>query len=497
MSTCDCMEEFDVIVIGAGAGGLVVAIGASKMKKKVLLVERGHWGGDCTNFGCVPSKAIIASGESLALIKDEQLGVKTELSKTDTAGVLERVRNIRAKIRHHEEPEALTKLGLQVADGIAHFMTPNSICVEQKEGKKEYMGKKFVLACGSHPFIPKIAGIDKIPYLTNETIFDLKTVPKTLAVIGGGPIGCELAQAMQHLGASVTLIHKHETLLAKEPKQAAEVLHERLKKAGMNFKLGYEPQKLEKKDSKIIIHLKKGTKQETVEADALLLSVGRRPNLKELDLDKAQVAYTDKGVVTNAKLQTSQKHIYAIGDVTGPPFFTHLAENHGRTVLRNIAIPFFQKKRSQQPIPRVTYTDPEIASIGLLKEEAFEKYCEKSIAVYNVPFSEVDRAITQSREEGFLEIVTKKWSSKILGATIVGPRAGEMVAELSVAIYFGIPLRKLADIIHAYPTYNLAIRKAGRFLVAKNHYTNHFKFFRERTWKITVLIGKDFCHLSY
>ena len=452
------MEEYDLIVIGAGAGGLVVANGAVKSGKKTLLIERGHWGGDCTNYGCVPSKSIIASAEALALIKDKNLAVNNKISDSTNADVFNRIREIRAGIRHHEEPEALKAAGLHVAEGSAKFIDKNCIEVDQKE---KFYGSTIVIAAGSRPFVPKIEGLDKVPYLTNETIFELKQTPKSMIVIGGGPIGSELAQAMQRLGSKVTMIHKHSLLLAKEPKKAAEVLHKKLTEEGMTFKLGVEPIKVEQAGQNIAVDLKQGDKIERIEAEALLISVGRRPNVEDLQLEKAGVEYDEKGIKTKRTLQTSQKHIYAIGDVIGAPFFTHLAENHGRTVLRNIIFPWIKQSRSDQPVPRVTYTDPEIASIGMLANEAIEKYSENSIAVYTVDFKEVDRAITQSREEGFVEIVTKKWTSKILGATIVGPRAGEMLAEISLSIYFGIPLRKLASIIHPYPTYSLAIRRAA------------------------------------
>ncbi len=317
--------------------------------------------------------------------------------------------------------------------------------------------KQIVIATGSSPFIPPINGLDKTPFLTNETIFELKEIPKSLVVMGGGPIGCELAQAFLRLGSKVSLIHSHTELLNKEETCAQEIIAAQFKSEGISLHLGMGVKEVTYHDNQFQIFLENGQK---FESEAFLVSVGRKPNVSSLNLKAAGVNYTDKGIPVDAYGRTNQSHIWAVGDVVGIPFFTHWAENQARSVLTSLLLPFPFKKKidKNQSIPRVTFTDPEVASIGLSEKEASQHY---NIATYTVPFSQVDRAITTGKTEGFIKIVTKKWSSKILGCTIVGPRAGEMLGEISLAMYAGISLRKLSALIHPYPTYNGAIRKAA------------------------------------
>ncbi len=446
------MKTYPIIVLGAGAGGLVVAIGATKAGKKVLLVEKGNYGGDCTNFGCIPSKSLIASAHSAACIKGGQdLGLEFSSKSMETRGALDRVRKIIEEVRFHEEPNALNKMGLETLTGTAKFVDPHTLEIN---GEKIY-GKQIVIATGSSPFIPPVKGLENTPFLTNETIFDCKEVPKSLVILGGGPIGSELAQAFLRLGSKVTLIHSHTELLNKEDPLAQEILASQFKVEGMKLILGTNVRKVTYQQNSFYLDLEDGT---TLESQALLVSVGRRPSVSSLNLEAAGIVYTDKGIKIDAYGRTSQSHIWAVGDVTGAPFFTHWAESQGRAVLTSLLLPFKKKFQSKEQIPRVTFTDPEIASVGLSEKEASSRY---TIATYTVPFSNIDRAITAGRTEGFVKIVTKKWSSKILGCTIVGERAGEMIGEVLVAMHAGIPLRKLADIIHPYPTYNLAIRKAA------------------------------------
>lgn len=442
----------DLIVIGAGAAGLVVAIGAAKAGKKVLLIEKGSYGGDCTNFGCIPSKSLIASAKAAHAVKHaSDLGIQIDRPSVEGKGAFKRVREIVAEMRSHEDPAALKALGVETETGTASFQDSRTLLVNEKK----VQGKQIVIATGSYPFIPPIEGLEKNPFLTNETIFDLEEVPKSLLFIGGGPICSELAQAMARLGAQVTIIEQQE-LLAREDEEARHVLMKTFQKEGISLELGNAPQHITYANRQFVV----STETKTLEADHLFIGVGRRPHLQELALDRAGIEWSENGIVTNAYGQTSKNHIWAVGDATGPPFFTHYAENQARTVLKNLLLPF-RVKKSRQAIPRVTYTDPEVASIGLLTNEALEVYGAKKLAIYTIPFSEVDRNITNGRTEGFVKIITKKWSSQIIGATIVGPRAGEMLMEISVAMLTKTPLRKLSNLIHPYPIESLAIRKAA------------------------------------
>lgn len=460
-------NNYTIVVVGAGAGGLVVAIGGAKAGKRVLLIEKGNYGGDCTNYGCIPSKSTIASALAAhKILESEAVGVTHSCDRIDAERALERTRSIVSKIRSHEEPEALREQGVETLTGSASFVDTNTLEVKLGDGTTTRVkGDNIVLATGSHPRIPDIEGIDDVPVMTNETVFGMRTVPKSLIMIGGGPIGCELAQAYHRLGAHVSIVHRHQHILNKEEKSAQEVIENVFMKEGIALYTGHQPVSLTKNGEMIQLQLrdKESGQTKTIEATHLLVSSGRIPNLSSLNLDAAGVKYTNKGITVDEYGRTTVPHIWAVGDVAGRAIFTHLAENEARTVLTSILLPGIFKKKldHKQALPRVTFTDPEIASLGLTEEQALEKYGKKRIATYVVPMADVDRAITTGRTEGFVKIVTKKWSSQILGAVIVAPRAGEMLMEISVAMYSGTPLRKLASIIHPYPTYSLAIRKAA------------------------------------
>lgn len=450
------MKKYDIVVIGAGAGGLVVAIGSAKAGKKVLLIEKGHYGGDCTNFGCIPSKSLIAAAKYAHALKTaDHLGIQPLKCAFTAQEAFKRVRQVIQEIRSHEDPQALKALGVKTLTAKAQFQDAQTV----QAGQDTVTGKKIVIATGSHPFIPPIEGLEDTPYLTNETIFDLEAPPKSLLFVGGGPIGCELAQAFARLGSEVSLVESQLRILAREDGDARQVIQSAFEQDKISLHLGYRTQKVAYKNNLFTVTLK-GKETRTLEVTHLFIGVGRRPTLENLKLERAGIQFTEQGIQTDAYGRTSQSHIFALGDAAGSPFFTHRAENQARTVLKNLLLPF-HSKISTQPIPRCTYTDPEVASIGLSESEAKEKFSEKKVALYKIPFSEVDRNITMGRTEGFVKIITKKWSSHILGATIVGPRAGEMLMQISTAMMQKMPLRKFSKLIHPYPIQSLAIRKAA------------------------------------
>lgn len=458
--------HFSLIVIGAGAGGLVVAIGAAKAGKQVLLIENGNYGGDCTNFGCIPSKSLIASAQVAHVVKRSQAyGIKFNLSGFNADGALVRTREIVQEIRRNEEPESLAKKHVETRTGVASFVDSKTLRIELTNGGvEEVTGDNIVIATGSHPYIPSIPGLMNTPFLTNETIFNLEKIPDSLIVMGGGPIGCELGQAFSRLGSKVSIIQHGSQLLAKEEGEAAQLIQAAFNREGISTFLDHEVENVAYVDQRFALALKgKGQTSIKIEGTHLLISTGRKANTESLNLDAAKIKKNQKGIEVDTCGRTSQPHIWAVGDVAGRALFTHMAENEARSVLTNLILPWpFKKKEDwKQAIPRVTYTDPEVASVGLNENEAKQKYGAKKIASYYVPFTEVDRAITTGHTEGFVKIVTFKWSSKILGATIAGPRSGEMLPEITLAMQSGIPLRKLAALIHPYPTYSLAIRKAA------------------------------------
>lgn len=409
------MKKYAIIVIGAE--GLLVALGAATAGKRVLFIERD----EC---GYIPSKTLFANARSPI-----------------------------AKRR----PEALKKLGVSTLCGAFHFKSSHILEVIDTEGKSHTVkGRTIVLATGSSPHIPLIAGLQGAPYLTNETVFSLKEAPKTVAILGGGPIGCELAQTFSRLGSKVHLIHRHEALLAKEEPRAQELIADIFQKGGITLHFNDTITYVKHEDNRFDLTLSKGELQ----ADALLIACGRQPNISELNLDAAHVRHSASRIPTDRFARTNQKHIFAIGAVRGGPFFTHLAENQARSVLSTLLLPF-PKKLDTQPLPRITFTDPEIASCGLSTKQAQQLYPAASLKTYTVDFADLDRALFEDRTEGFISIVTKKWSSKILGVTIAAPYAGEMLTTITLAMQHNIPLRKLSKLIFPYPTWNIAIRTAA------------------------------------
>ncbi len=457
------MEKYDVIVIGAGACGLVVANGAVAFGKKVLLIENENWGGDCTNFGCVPSKSIIASSKiSHAAKFCTTLGLD-KCSFPDAEHVLKRVQDIVSSIRKHEEPDALRKKGIFTLTGRAHFVDSHTLCVIQSdESQSNVQGKYIVIATGSYPRIPDIPGLVNTPFLTNETIFSLSAIPKSLAILGGGPIGSELGQAFLRLGSKTTLIHSHPHLLEREERVAQSLIEKQFLSEGMELELDAKVQSVTFDQNLFTLLVFTNGKTKQIQTEKLLVASGRMPNIQELNLQNAKINFSSSGIPVDCYGRTNVSHIFAIGDVTGPPFFTHRAEHEARAVLTTLILPFwFKKKIDNQAIPRVTYTSPEIASIGLSEEDAEKSYGKKNIAVYHFPLEKVDRAITQSETMGFFRVVTKKYSSQILGATLVAPNAGDMLPIISLAMYKKIPLRQLASLIFPYPTYALGLRQTA------------------------------------
>jgi len=470
--------HYPIIVIGAGAGGLVIAIGAARAGKRILLIEKGPFGGDCTNYGCIPSKSTIAAAAVAHQINTaHNFGIDLSNPEFKATRALARTRTIVNEIRSHEEPTQLKEMGVDTLIGSAAFIDAHTLNVTLGEGMcLQVKADQIVIATGSHPAIPSIPGIDTVPYLTNKTIFDLCEIPTSLAIVGGGPIGCELAQAYQRLGAHVSIIHRHSHLLNKEIPLAQLTIEEIFRKEGIDLYLESEPLEVANQNGQVCIRLN----DKEIKAAHLLISAGRLPNIDALNLNDAGINFTKRGIIVDRFGRTNKKNVWAVGDVTGRAIFTHIAENEARTVLTSLLLPCFLKKKLdlKQPIPRVTFTEPEVASIGLCTYTADKVYGQHKIATYTLPLSEVDRAITTGQTDGFVQVVTKKWSGKILGATIVAPRAGEMLMEISTAMYGGLSLRKLASLIHPYPTYSLAIRKIADQWLTKTIVPTLKKFFK-------------------
>jgi pyruvate/2-oxoglutarate dehydrogenase complex dihydrolipoamide dehydrogenase (E3) component len=447
---------YNVVVIGAGTAGLVTAAGTAALGGRVALIERNKMGGDCLNFGCVPSKALISSARLIQQIREsEKWGLDRSEPQFEFEKVFERMRARRAKIAPHDSRERFESLGVDVFHGEARFVSPHEVEVD---GQK-LRAKNFVIATGSRATVPKIEDIDKVHYFTNKTIFDeLKERPDSMIVLGGGPIGCELGQVFSRLGVKVAIVQQGTQLLPREDVDVAEFMHNRFTVEGILVRLKAASKRVSMRDGKVALEF---VDTESITADAMLIAAGRTPNLRALNLEATGVDYDARGVKVNTYFQTSQPHIYAAGDITNSLKFTHTADFTARIVVRNILMPFqFLRQRVDwSVVPWCTYTDPEVAHVGVGENEAQQKNIEYDL--FFVPLEDVDRAVVESEEAGFAKILTAKGSDKILGATIVAPRAGDLLQEFAFAMSAKIGLGKIATMIHAYPTFAELARKAG------------------------------------
>jgi len=456
---------YNVVVIGAGTAGLVTAAGTAGLGGRVALIERNRMGGDCLNFGCVPSKALISSARRVQQIREsEKWGLDPQQPQFAFEKVFKRLRARRAKIAPNDSQERFESLGVDVFRGEARFVSPHEVEVNgQKLG-----AKNFVIATGSRAVIPKIDGIDSIPYFTNETIFDdLKQRPESMIVLGGGPIGCELGQALKRLGVKVTIVEYGSQILAPEDVDVAEFMHRRFEAEGITVQRCTEAKQVSMCDNVITLEgMWKPTGSQEAKpvqfnAYSLLIAVGRCPMMKALNLEAAGVKCTANGLEVNEYLQTSQPHIYAAGDIANRLKFTHTADYTARIVVRNILMPFqfLRQKVDWAVVPWCTYTDPEVAHVGLGEKEAKRENVHYDL--FLVLLEDVDRAVVESEEVGFAKILTAKGSDKILGATIVAPHGGDLLHEFVLAMKAGIGLAMIASTIHAYPTFSELARKAG------------------------------------
>jgi pyruvate/2-oxoglutarate dehydrogenase complex dihydrolipoamide dehydrogenase (E3) component len=450
---------YNLVVIGAGTAGLVTAAGTAGLGGRVAIIERDTMGGDCLNFGCVPSKALISSARILHSIRRAaDWGITAPLADPDFTRIFERMRERRKDIAPHDSQERFESLGVDVFRGEAHFVSPREVEVDGLRLR----ASNFVIATGSRASKPRIKGIDHIRFFTNKTIFDkLKSMPARLLILGGGPIGCELAQTFTRFGVHVTLVQRGPRLLPREDPDVSYFLLEALKKEGIVVHTNSEVSSLASSGDGILANIKETELSCEGEFDTLLIAAGRTANIEELHLDAAGVKTDEKGVQVNDFLQTSQAHIYAAGDVTGRFLFTHVADYQARIVVRNVLMPIqpLRQKVNYSGLPWCTFTDPEIARVGLSEEEAKQSSIEYD--VYQEKMSDIDRAIVENATAGFVKILTARGSDKILGAAIVAQHAGELLQPLVLAMHARLGLSKVAATIHPYPTFVEVERKAG------------------------------------
>jgi pyruvate/2-oxoglutarate dehydrogenase complex dihydrolipoamide dehydrogenase (E3) component len=432
----------DICVIGAGSGGLSVAAAAAAFGVPVVLIEKGKMGGECLNTGCVPSKSLIAAGKrARAITEAAAFGVSTQAADIDFAKVHRHVHGVIAAIAPNDSKERFNGLGVRVIEGAARFKDRNTVVVNATE----IVARRFVVATGSSPALPPIAGLDHVPYLTNETVFDLAARPEHLIVIGAGAIGLELAQAFRRLGSAVTVLEAAEPL-AREDKECAAIVLDALAREGVTIRSHVAIARVEAAGAKIKAVL--GDGETAIEGSHLLIAAGRKANTEGLALEAARIACDRNGIKVNKGLKTSNRRVYAIGDVAGRGQFTHLANYHAGLVIRN-ALFRLPVKVNADLVPRVTYTDPELAHVGLAESEARKRRI--AIRVLRWPYHENDRAQTECETVGHIKVLTDR-RGKILGATIVGAAAGELITAWTLAISQGLNIRALAGMIVPYPT---------------------------------------------
>ena len=464
----------DVVIIGGGAGGLVVASVAAQLGLDVALINKEeNMGGDCLHYGCVPSKTLIKSASvAHTMAHANRWGLNSVDTTIDINAINTTIKNVIDSIQVHDSRERFEELGCEVVTGDAMFISPTQIEVN---GKK-IDGKRFVIATGSSAFIPPIKGLSETAFLTNEDMYSLPILPKSMIILGGGPIGVEMAQAYSRLGTDVSIVELAPRLLPRMDKDASKILADVFRDEGISVHV----------DSEVVEVLESGTDKQvvlkdgqTLSAETLLVAIGRRPVVDSLNLEKAKVDYATSGIKVNKKMQTSNKNIYACGDVTGEIPLTHVAELQAGVVIANLIFKM-PKKISYDVIPAVVYTEPEVAQVGISIEQ-----CEilKKGEVHQFDVSQLDRAITDNVKAGVAKILTNK--GRVVGAHIIAPHAGELIHELALAIQENMKVSKITSLVHAYPSYSqLNKRLAGQY------YTN--RLFSPFTKKIVGFLNKLF-----
>jgi pyruvate/2-oxoglutarate dehydrogenase complex dihydrolipoamide dehydrogenase (E3) component len=452
-------ERYNLVVVGAGTAGLVSAAGAAGLGARVALVERHLMGGDCLNTGCVPSKTLLRAARAVADVRQaRRYGVHVpEGTRVDFAEVMERVRAVRADISPHDSAHRFSEeYGIDVFLGSGRFVGRDAVEV----GDATLRFERAVIATGARAALPPVPGLAESGYETNASIFNLTVLPARLAVLGGGPIGCELAQAFARLGSHVTLLEMESTLLPRDDSDAASTVRAALERDGVDVRLATKLERVDVDGAAKQLWVRTGPDTAALSVDTLLIATGRQPNVEGLQLEVAGVRTGAAGVKVDGAFQTTNSRIYAAGDVCSPHKFTHAADFMARAVIQNAFFGFTGKKRvGQLIIPWCTYTDPEVAHVGLTEAEASDEGTE--ISTFTVDLADVDRAIAEGETDGFVKIHVAAGGDEIVGATVVAPHAGDLISEITTAIVGKIGLGTLASVIHPYPTQAEAIRKAG------------------------------------
>lgn len=455
--------DYDMVIVGGGVGGLVTASGLARLGGDVCLVEKeeGRLGGDCLYYGCVPSKTLIRTAHLAQKMRNaDRMGLPAHDPDVDFSAVMDRMWSVIEHLEEHDDPERFRRMGVDVRFGEGSFRGPH----EFELNGDVITGRRFLIATGSRPALPPIDGLEDIDYLTSETALRLDSLPDSMIVIGGGPIGLELGQTFQRLGCDVSLIETLPCILPKEDQEIACLAHEQLEEDGLTIATEVRAESVRRDGEAVVLEARNGEKRETLRADSLLLATGRRPNLEGLALEAAGVEYEEDGIPVDRRMRTNQSHVYAVGDVTGLYPFTHVAEYQAGIVVGNIMaapIPFYHRRADYDVVPWCTFTDPEVARVGITEDAALEEYGEDGVRVDRFSFRDQDRAVIEAENRGMVKLVyRRKWLGvELVGAHIVGPSAGEIIHEYVLAMNNGIPPSGLSGTIHIYPTVSQAVKR--------------------------------------
>ncbi|MFU8876899.1 MAG: FAD-dependent oxidoreductase [Wenzhouxiangellaceae bacterium] len=450
--------DYNVIVLGAGSAGLVSAYIGSTIKAKVALIEKNRMGGDCLNTGCVPSKALLRTARLVQEAREsERYGIRKMEAEFSLAEIMQRVRKVIEKIEPHDSPERYRGMGVDVIEGAGTLVSPWAVEVDGRT----ITARSIILATGAEPLVPPIPGLDKVGYLTSDTIWELNDLPERLAVLGGGPIGCELAQAFARLGSKVTIIEMADRLVPREDPDASEALMKRFEAEGIEVAVGHKAARFEAEGSGGRIIAEHDGEETAIEFDRVLVALGRKARTKGFGLEELGVEVSQRGTIeVDPWLRTNFPNIYVCGDAAGPYQFTHVAAHQAWFASVNALLrPFKSFRVDYRVIPWATFTEPEVARVGLNETDAKEQEIDYEVTTYGI--DDLDRAIADSHDSGFVKVLTEPGKDRILGATIVGHHAGELIAEFILAMKHGLGLNKILGTIHIYPTMNEANKFAA------------------------------------
>lgn len=459
------MTDFDLTIIGGGVGGLNIASGAARLGARVALVEKYKLGGDCLYYGCVPTKALIRSAKIISYIRRaSEYGLHETQVSFNFKDVMDHMREVVAKVSTHDDPKRFEHMGVKVLFAHGKFIDPYTLDLDGQR----ITSRQFVIATGSRTAAVPIKGIDKVDYLTSESALELNYLPKSIIIMGGGPIGLEFAQIYARFGSKVTVLEKTNQVLPREDKEVADILESILRDEGIEIHTGVEVDHVKQEGNQKVVMVKRNGLERLFQAEDFMIAVGRAPNIEGLNLEAAGVETQKNGVIVNRNMRTSARNIWACGDVTGKYLFTHVAEYQAGLIVFNAVVPILKRKADYRVVPWATFTDPELGRIGLTENEARQVY--RDIKVYKYDMKDLDRAIVEGEEKGIIKIICTGRGT-LLGAHVLAAQGGEIVHEFILAMKNTIGIGNMSDTIHIYPTLAQAVKRATDRYYAEKIFT--------------------------